>query len=412
VRIPALLICFACSSGLAGCAGLGAREVRPSADQQLPSGLSMPIRTLDADHRFSKLSSNAAALRLRALHPGEPLNILALSGGGAAGAFGAGAVAGLMRAGRWPDFAVVTGVSAGALLAPYAFLGPPWDAHLIEAFTGQTAAHLFQSRGLAVIFGSSLYSGRPLKELVEAYASDAMIAAIAREADKGRLLLVATTNVVTGEPVVWDLGAIARRGDSSARTLFRDVLVASASVPGIFPPVVIRTREGDASQDEAHIDGAATVPFFVPPAFLQTPPETLGGTHHTAVYVIIDGPLSEAARATRLTSRAILSRSIHAGLDHLLLTTLELTVATAQLQGATLEYSAIPHAYPHVGLFDVRAVTRQSLFRYAYQCARSGLLWTAFRRADDDGRKATGAAQIQTVPCPADDAFIRYFASR
>jgi predicted acylesterase/phospholipase RssA len=407
-----LLICFACLFGLAGCAGLGVRELRPSVDQQLPSGLPMSIRTLDTDHRFSQLSSNVVAMRLRALHPGEPLNILALSGGGAAGAFGAGAVAGLTRSGTWPDFAVVTGVSAGALVAPYAFLGPTWGTELIDAFTGKTAAHLLQTRGLGVIFGSSLYSGRPLKELVDTYASDAMIAAVAREADKGRLLLVATTNVVTGEPVVWDLGAIARHGGSSARILFRDVLVASASVPGIFPPVIIRIREDDASHDEAHVDGSTTGPFFVPPAFLQTPPETLDDTRRIAVYVVIDGPLSEAARATRLTARAIMSRSIHAGLDHMLLTTLELTAANAQQHGATLQYSAIPRTYPHVDLFDVRAVTRQSLFRYAYECAQSGRLWTAFRRADDNDGKVASAAQIQTVPCPADDALIRYYASR
>jgi predicted acylesterase/phospholipase RssA len=407
-----LLIGFACLFALAGCAGLGVRELRPTVDQQLPSDEPTTIRTLDTEHRFSQLSSTVVAKRLRALHPGEPLNILALSGGGAAGAFGAGAVAGLTRSGSWPDFAVVTGVSAGALVAPYAFLGQTWNTDLIDAFTGNAAAHLLQTRGLGVLFGSSLYSGRPLKDLVDTYASDAMIAAVAREADKGRLLLVATTNVVTGEPVVWDLGAIARHGGSSARTLFRDVLVASASVPGIFPPVIIRVREGGASHDEAHVDGGTTVPFFVPPAFLQTPTEALDDTHRIAVYVVIDGPLSEPARPTRLTARAIMSRSIHAGLDHMMLTTLELTAANAQQLGATLQYSAIPHTYPHVDLFDVRAVTRQSLFRYAYECAQSGRLWTTFRRADDDHRTVGSAAQTQTVPCPAEDAFIRYFASR
>jgi predicted acylesterase/phospholipase RssA len=410
--VVGLSISFACLFALAGCAGLGVRELRPTADQQLPSDEPTTIRTLDAEHRFSQLSSVVVAQRLRALHPGEPLNILALSGGGAAGAFGAGAVAGLTRSGSWPDFAVVTGVSAGALVAPYAFLGPTWNSELIDAFTGQAAAHLLQTRGLGVIFGSSLYSGRPLKDLVDTYATDAMIAAVAHEADKGRLLLVATTNVVTGEPVVWDLGAIARHGGSSARTLFRDVLVASASVPGIFPPVIIRVREDEASHDEAHVDGGTTGPFFVPPAFLQTPPEALDDPRRVAVYVVIDGPLSEAARPTRLTARAIMSRSIHAGLDHMMLTTLELTAANAQQLGATLQYSAIPRTYPHVDLFDVRAVTRQSLFRYAYECAQSGRLWTTFRRADGDRATVSGAAQTQAVPCPAEDAFIRYFASR
>src|SRR5260370_42564763 len=99
------------------------------------------------------------------------------------------------------------------------------------------------------------------------------------------------------------------------------------------------------------------MPFLVPPAFLEAPPKPIDGTHPTAVYVIIDGPLSEASRTTRLTARAILSRSIHAGLDHLLLTTLELTAATAQLHGATLQYSAVPAAYPPRDPFDFRPAT-------------------------------------------------------
>jgi predicted acylesterase/phospholipase RssA len=407
-----LLFCLVCLLTLQGCAGLAVSDPHSLVDRQPPTDRPMTIRTLGADHRFSQLSSATVAERLRALHAGEPLNILALSGGGSAGAFGAGAVAGLTRSGARPDFAVVTGVSAGALVAPYAFLGPSWDARLLGAFTGGAGDHLLQSRGLGVVFGSSVYRGAPLKHLVDSYISDAMIQAVAHEADMGRLLLVGTTDVATGEPVVWDLGSIARNGGPSARALFRDVLVASASVPGVFPPVIIRVKEDGAPHDEAHVDGAATLPFFVPPAFVQTPLEALDGVHRTAVYVIIDGPLGEPARSTRLTARAILSRSIHAGLDRLLLTTLELTAARAQLQGATLQYSALPSAYPHLDPFDFHADAMRPLLRYADDCAQAGRLWTTFGRTEDDGRTVRSMAETQKVPCPADDAFIRYFASR
>jgi predicted acylesterase/phospholipase RssA len=413
-RLPLaiLLLCLVCLLALQGCAGLAVSTSRSPVDRQPPADRPMTIRTLGPDHRFSQLSSATVAERLRALHAGERLNILALSGGGSAGAFGAGAVTGLTRSGARPDFAVVTGVSAGALVAPYAFLGPSWDARLLDAFTGGAGDHLLQSRGLGVVFGSSVYRGAPLEHLVDSYLSDAMIQAVAQETDMGRLLLVATTDVATGEPVVWDLGSIARNGGPSARTLFRDVLVASASVPGMFPPVIIRVKEDGAPHDEAHVDGAATLPFFVPPAFVQTPAGTLDRAHRTAVYVIIDGPLSEGARSTRLTARAILSRSIHAGLDHLLLTTLELTAAVAQLQGATLQYSALPSAYPHLDPFDFRADAMRPLLRYADECAQAGRLWTAFRHTDDDGWTVRSMPETQKVPCPADDAFIRYFASR
>ena len=411
--LPILLIYPVCLLILQGCAGLAVAESTVMVDWQPPTNVPETIRTLNADGRFSQISSVAAAERLRALHPGEPLNILALSGGGAYGAFGAGAVAGLTRTGSRVDFTVVTGVSVGALIAPYAFLGPTWDADLLDVFTSAPGEeHLLQSRGLAAIFGSSLYSGKPLQHLVDAHLSDTMIQAIARESKKGRLLLVATTDVVTGMPVVWDLGAIAQNGGPNARTLVRDVLVASASVPGMFPPVMIRVNKDGVPHDEAHVDGSATIPFFVPPAFLQTPTAARDGTNHTAVYVIIDGPLGDAPKTTRLTALAVFSRSVHAGLNHMLLTTLELTAATAQLRGATLQYAAMPVTHPRGGPYEFRADTMRPLSRYAYQCAQAGRLWTPFGRTDDSSATMRSITETPEVPCPADDAFIKYFASR
>jgi predicted acylesterase/phospholipase RssA len=371
----------------------------------------MPFRTLGTDHRFSEVPSPVVAEHLRIRRAGEPLNILALSGGGAGGAFGAGAIAGLTGSGARPAFDVVTGVSAGALVAPYAFLGPAWDAQLLEAFTGVAADNLLRSRGVGVIFGSSVYSGRPLQQLIDGHVSDAMIRAVACEADKGRMLLVATTDVASGEPVVWDLGAIAKNGGPSARTLFRDVLVASASVPGMFPPVMIRVDEDGLAHDQAHVDGAATLPFFVPPAFLQTTPGTLGA-RRTTVFVIVDGSLAEAGRTTRLTARAILSRSIHVGLNHLMLTRMELTAVTARLDGADLQYSSLPTHYPLPDSFDFSAKVRRPLFRYAYECAQAGRLWSAFPRPDNDAEKLPSIVQKPVVPCPADEPFLGYFATR
>jgi predicted acylesterase/phospholipase RssA len=410
VRFSAVVVlfCFLCLV-LQGCAGLALGESKSSRDGRRPVGLPMTFRTLGADQQFSELSSVTAAGQLRAAHPERPLAILALSGGGSGGAFGAGAVAGLTRAGTRPEFDVVTGVSAGALVAPYAFLGPAWDAQLLEAFTGDAGDNLLQSRGLGLIFGSSIYSGRPLRQLIDAYVSDEMIKAIACEAAKGRLLLVATTDVASGEPVVWDLGAIARNGGASARNLFRDVLLASASVPGMFPPVIIQVAEDGATHDQAHVDGAATMPFFVPPALLQAAP-SVPRLNQAAVFVIVDGSLSEGARTTRLTARAILSRSIRVGLDHLLLTTLQLTAATAQLQGAELQYSSLPPAYPLPDEFDFSARIRSPLFHYAYQCAESGRFWTTFPAADN--KDSPDVAQTTAVPCPADRSSYDSFATR
>src|SRR6266436_2350099 len=232
------------------------------------------IRVLGADQRFAAVSVQSVARRAHTLRGEEPISILALSGGGADGAFGAGALVGMTNAGARPQFSVVTGVSAGALLAPYAFLGPEWDKQLTDAYTSGRAERLLRPRGLGVTFDSSVYRGRPLEELVGHYLSDELLQAVAREAASGRLLLVATTNVDTGE------------------TLFRDVLVASASVPGMFPPVIIRIQDTGGDYSEAHVDGNATVPFIVPPTLLQLPRDAANGSP-TTVYVLVDGRLSQ-----------------------------------------------------------------------------------------------------------------------
>jgi predicted acylesterase/phospholipase RssA len=405
-----LLACVLSLASLQGCAPVVLRGPSPppaevAADS--PGG----IRVMGADYRFTEVSMQSVARHAHDMRAAEPFSILALSGGGADGAFGAGALVGLTRTGKRPQFSVVTGVSAGALLAPYAFLGPEWDQQLIDAYTSGRAEHLLQPRGLGVIFDSSVYRGGPLEQLVDHYLSDALIQAVAREAASGRLLLVATTNVDTGESVVWDLGSIAMNGGSRAKALMRDVLVASASVPGMFPPVIIRIQDEWGDYSEAHVDGTATAPFFVPPAFVQLPQDVPNRPAPT-VYVIVDGRLSEEPMSTRLRFKTIVSRSISAGLTHMVRTTLELTATTAQVQGASLQYSAIPAGYPNLAPFDFRASTMRSLFQYGYDCAHAGRLWISSQRAAADHRDRSEVSSAQSIGCPADDDFIASYAVR
>jgi len=392
---------------LQGCARVAIQE-RASAQGKVPNA----IRILGADQRFSQVSSQSVARRLRAQRAGQSVNILALSGGGADGAFGAGALVGLTHSASRPQFSVVTGVSAGALIAPYAFLGPDWDDQPAEIYTSGRAEHLLQSRGLGALFGSSVYSGSPLKDLVDKYATDTLIQAVAHEAATGRLLLVATTDVESGEPVMWDLGSIAMNGGAEARELFRDVLVASASVPGLFPPVVIRVQEQEVLLEEVHVDGTTTVPFFVPLAFVEPARDAIDPSAVATVYVIVDGRLSEQPVAIRLRTKSILSRSVSAGLNHMLRTTLELTASNVEHQGAKLRYAAIPVAYPQLDPFDFRTSTMRSLFHYGYECAQAGRLWTSARDVGSRDADRAGAAQSQHPPCPVDDDSIGRFAVR
>jgi predicted acylesterase/phospholipase RssA len=370
------------------------------------------IRTLRADQQFVELPIASVAQRAREMRPEQPFDILALSGGGADGAFGAGALIGLTQAGTRPAFSVVTGVSAGALIAPYAFLGPEWDHQLADAYTGGRAEHLLQPRGLGIVFGSSAYRGSPLKHLVEHYLTDELVEAVAREAASGRLLLVATTNVDTGETVIWDLGSIAMNGGQHAKALLRDVLLASASVPGLFPPVIIRIQERGRLFAEAHVDGTATTPFLVPASLAQQ----RGGSdtsRPTAVYVIVDGRLSEEPRPVELRFRAILSRSISVGMTHMMRTTLELTATSTEIQGAHFEYAAIPVAYGSVTPFDFQTSSMRALFQYGYDCAQTGRFWVSSPRIAGRGVERRGDdGTSQSVRCPAEDEFIGHFAVR
>jgi predicted acylesterase/phospholipase RssA len=239
-----------------------------------------------------------------------------------------------------------------------------------------------------------------------------LIQAVAREASTGRLLLVATTDVSTGEPVIWDLGSIAMNGGAGARALFRDVLVASASVPGLFPPVVIRVQEQQALYDEVHVDGTIAVPFFVPLAFVEARRDATDRSQGTAVYVLVDGRLSEQPAAIRMRARSILSRSVSAGLNHMLRTTLELTATDAELQGAQFQFAAIPVAYPQVDSFDFSTPTMRSLFQFGYRCAQAGRLWTSSRGVGVDAANRDDSGAGPPKQCPADDASISRLAVR
>jgi predicted acylesterase/phospholipase RssA len=406
LRYPMVILLGAGLFALPGCTRVAIRS-SASAEGDAPNA----VRTLGADQRFSTVTLQSVARRVREQRAGQPVNILALSGGGADGAFGAGALVGLTRTKSRPQFSVVTGVSTGALIAPFAFLGPDWDNQLVEVYTSGRAEHLLQSRGLGSLFGSSVYSGAPLKELVDRYATDALIQAVAHEASMGRLLLVATTDVSTAEPVIWDLGSIAMNGGAGARELFRDVLVASASVPGLFPPVVIRVQDQQALTEEVHVDGTIALPFFVPLAFVEPARNASGPSNDAAVYVIVDGRLSEQPAAIRLRTRSILSRSVSAGLNHMLRTTLELTATDTELKGAQFQFAAIPVAYPRLDSFDFRTPSMRSLFQYGYQCAQAGRLWISRSAGADNGnRNDPGAGQ--PIQCPVDDAFIGRLAER
>ena len=301
---------------LVGCA-LPRRDAPPTIfSAATPVDFPADVRFLSTDRASVEAKSTAALQRLRTLSKDGTLRALVLSGGGAGGAFGAGALVGLSRRHERPRYDVVTGVSTGALIAPFAFLGSDWDSQLTEAFTGGRGAQMSVRGLLALPLGTKRRSAA-LAALVDHYVTTDLIRAVAREAGTGRLLWVATTDLDKEETVIWDLGAIAMHGGEPARKLFRDVVVASASIPGVFEPVLIHVQQGGRLYDEMHVDGNASASLFIAPAaayFAILDQRSLDGAQ---VYVLINGQIFDAPQTTPFRLRPIVARTFSVALKHM-----------------------------------------------------------------------------------------------
>lgn len=345
-------------------------------DTAPPAGFPETVRTVTEDRVSFEKDSERFISRVRSAAGGGVVNVLALSGGGAGAAFGAGALAGLSRAGTRPHFHVVTGVSAGALTAPFAFLGPAWDGQLTESFSGQRSAKLVQFSLTGLLFGSSIFKGKALADLVNHYATEEMLRAVAVEAAKGRLLLIATTDLDSERTVIWDMGAIALQGGPAALKLFRQVLIASASVPGLFPPVMIPVETSGTILEEMHVDGSTTASMFIAPEIASVLPDQLGGLRGANIYVIANGQYGATTITTRVRTTAIAKRGIQASLHSSTRGAVLATLALATRNDMHLNVTAIPDDYPFHGLLDLKPERMRALFNFGAECAMRGELWT------------------------------------
>jgi predicted patatin/cPLA2 family phospholipase len=202
--------------------------------------------------------------------PLPPAAYLAISGGGDNGAFGAGLLNGWTAAGTRPEFKLVTGVSTGALIAPFAFLGEAYDGELKSIYTGVSFADIAKKRSvISVIYGDAMADTTPLRKLIERTVTQKLLNAIAVEHGRGRILLIATTNLDVRRPVVWNVTKIAASKAPGALELVQKILVASAAIPGTFPPVMIDVEAKGKAYQEMHVDGGTTGQVFVYPAAIH-----------------------------------------------------------------------------------------------------------------------------------------------
>jgi predicted acylesterase/phospholipase RssA len=391
---------------LVGCA-LPRRDAPPTIfSAASPVDFAAGVRFLSTDRASVEAKSTAALQRLRSSSKDGRLQALVLSGGGAGGAFGAGALVGLSRRHERPQYDVVTGVSTGALIAPFAFLGSDWDSQLTEAFTSGRGAQMSVRGLLALPFGASRRSA-VLTALVDHYVTPELIRAVAKEAGTGRLLWVATTDLDKEETVIWDLGAIAMRGGDPARRLFRDVVVASASIPGVFEPVLIHVEQGGRLYDEMHVDGNASASLFIAPAaayFALLDQRSLDGAQ---VYVLINGQIIDAPETTPFRLRPIVARTFSVALRHMSRAQFVAVDQFAEKYRMSVRSTYLPFDFPQYSSADFRASTMRPLFEYGARCAQSGRLWTTIDETMDTVAKAPPVSKRtrsdQKVECPLRD---------
>ena len=367
---------------LAGCSSLERLPPVPDADtfKARPLGIAnarffptVDLEGMVAEGRRS-VERQRQILGLAPNAPSPAADFLAISGGGDDGAFASGLLVGWTEAGDRPNFQVVTGISSGALAAPFAYLGSDYDGPLREVYTTITADDIFRERGVVgAIFDDAMADTTPLWNLISKYVDEKLMVAIAREYEKGRLLLIGTTDLDSQLPVLWNLGAIAASGHPGSLDLIRKILRASSAVPGFFEPVLIDVEVGGKTYQELHVDGGAIAQMFLYPPNIELGRQ-LPKSQRKA-YLVRNGRLdaewAEVEPRTLSIAKRAISTIIHYGGANDVLS----IYFIAQRDGVdyNLAYIGRDFAAPRAGDFDKAYMN--ALFDYAYQQARKGYPW-------------------------------------
>ena len=302
-----------------------------------------------------------------------PAAYLAISGGGDNGAFGAGLLCGWTQDGTRPRFKLVTGVSTGALIAPFAFLGEAYDDRLKSLYTSVSSQDIAKTRSLlSVLYGDAMADTTPLWNLLRKYITQEMLDAIAAEHEKGRILLVATTNLDVRRAVIWNITEIAATKAPGALDLVRKILIASAAIPGTFPPVMIDVEVKGKPYQEMHVDGGTATQVFVYPAAIQLPELA---SRERKLYIIRNARLDpEWAQVDRRTL-PIAFRAITCLIQNQGIGDLYRIFAIAQRDRVDYNLAFIPATFdvPHTADFDPAYM--KALFEVGQRMAGKGQDW-------------------------------------
>jgi hypothetical protein len=384
-RLPILVLLAVAFALVGACSHPDRLPAVPRADTTRAQPLGIANARFFADGDITVIMQEAtraldreiAQLRAEGRNPSRtnlpPVSYLAVSGGGDNGAFGAGLLNGWTETGKRPEFKMVTGVSTGALIAPFAFLGPDYDPALKEVYTTMTPDRVFRVRGLtAALFNDSMADTSPLAGIIAKYADDKMLAAIAREYQEGRLLLIGTTDLDAQRPVIWNIGAIAGSGKPGALELFRNILRASAAIPGLFQPVMIDVELDGRKYQEMHVDGGTIAQLFLYPPSLEANRVL---KRERRAYIIRNARLDpdytmSERRTINIAGRAIGTMLAASGHNDVLRTYF---ISRRDGLDYNLAYIGADFNFEKKGEFEQAYMG--ALYEYGYQQARTGKEW-------------------------------------
>ncbi|MFK8253782.1 patatin-like phospholipase family protein [Ancylobacter terrae] len=365
-------------AALAACAGSMPRTPYTQNDSTLGAPMGIPDVRIWADGSLAELAPVLARFRAeRAKVHFDHYSILAISGGGSDGAYGAGLLNGWSTTGKRPEFSVVTGVSTGALTSPFAFLGPAYDAKLKDVYTTtDTNDILGGAPVLGLVSGDGAFNTGPLQQMVAKYCDAQMLAEIAAQHRAGRRLFVLTTDLDAQRPVMWDMGAIANSGNPRALDLFRRVLVASASIPVAFQPMMIEVIRDNFSFKEMHVDGGTTMQVLTVPTKIAA----VGGgevakAKTRSFYVLLNKKFEPSFDVTKASTFAIAARSFDTLMKSATFGTVYDTYTYAMRYKYKFQLGFIPSSFALKSKSPFDKPYMNALFQVGYEAGLRGGDW-------------------------------------
>ncbi len=359
---------------LSACANLPERIAYTAADQSAAMPLSGdPVRFWsDSSAEFFLAWRQKVMDQRNRAGVRETPSLLAISGGSDKGAFSAGLLAGWSAGGNRPQFTMVTGVSTGALIAPFAFMGSMYDEELKELYTGINSSDIYESRGLAALFGApSFLNTEPLSALIAKHITPELLSGIAQEHARGRRLLVLTTNLDAQRGVIWDMGAIASSASPDRLQLFRKVLLASASIPGAFTPVLIEAESNGKHFAEMHVDGSTTAGFLALPQSILGLEDGVPAVSGARILLLYNGRIEPRFELVPLNAMDIVRRALTTSLTEADRANIAAIRRFSQDNQIRFSLCAIGNdfAFPENELFDGAFMSR--LYQHGFDMART-----------------------------------------